>query len=320
MEAYNLKIVFKQNSDRSNPLCFPVRANVALTKTSGCFDRRKVASCDDSLCVPLGCHHIISFSQLREYWNAHLDAGHLEYSCKFLSSMGRSLGEYNIKDADVLKEAKECCEILQSRKVIHKDSAPSLHEKDSFVEVFGYMPGNIFIGPSGSRVPYCRVDDPENKFEKDAWVITGDNAFKMLFELDMLIKEYLYEPSAPLASRIGNGLVSVSQRTDYYKLKPECWLYKKGHFRILVPASETPVGAGSVSIAQGKRLKGSRGKGKRDALSDMRLSFGQSISSDSSASSSPSGSSAASSPHSPQLSATSKKRISSKGAFGRTYE
>ena len=258
MDAYNLKF-FAKTADRVNPLSFPGRADTSLSRTSSFLERGRERACDYSggpLCVPLGCHHIVPFSQLMMYWDTHIDEGHLEYSHKFLQCFARSLGSYSVKRTEFSDDAKTFCKLLLNKNIVHDDKACSPQEKDLFADMFAYILGNVFIGPLAENSPYCRVDDPGNNFENNAWVMTGNSSFSALFELNRMITEYLRLPGKGLASRIATALTNLVRQSEPYKLNPECWIYKQKHFRIRV--AEKTESDWAITPRTGKKRKEQR--------------------------------------------------------------
>ncbi|WP_281647787.1 hypothetical protein [Parendozoicomonas sp. Alg238-R29] len=168
------------------------------------------------------------------YWNKHIEEGHLQSSKKFLTQFCRSLSEYNVKRADEVEGAREFCELLIRKRVRHDESCEQPPSFDAFITLYGYIPGNIFIGPTGANVPFCRSDDPGNRFEENAWVVTGFGPYKFLFDLDNMITGYVQRPSTELSARISNALTTLVQVKDPYRLNPKDWLLKKGNFSINV--------------------------------------------------------------------------------------
>ncbi|CAM3735284.1 hypothetical protein [Parendozoicomonas haliclonae] len=223
---------------RSNPIASPYRADMTLcciTDFGG--RRRKVSGCcysDGEQQIELSCHHVVPNSRLQAYWNAHLANGHLECSRKFLDQMWRCIGDYSVRHHGSTVDASRLVQRLVQERIEFDQDGLVPDGLDAFGELFSYMPGNMFMGPSASSRCCRRGDDPLCEFEKNAWVVIGYQPYRILWDLNETIQDYLITPTAERASTISNLLTIVVQKREPYAMDRHHWLLKRRTYRLKV--------------------------------------------------------------------------------------
>ncbi len=132
-----------------------------------------------------------------------------------------------------IQHVRELCAEISDGRVVH-DSRSDRHDGwDSFCQVYAWLPGNLFIGPRD------RVDDPGEKFEKDAGPIFSSAGrvaplfvaplFESLSFISEKISRYLNPASRQpqLAKEAYGQLAKVARRARYINFKECHWKWEK---------------------------------------------------------------------------------------------
>jgi hypothetical protein len=178
----------------------------------------------NSFPVEMTRHHIIPYNQLRRFWNRMVQEGHLTNSAAPLfSSIENLLNQHVLLTNFTLNEAdrQQVIQLLQDirqRRVTHDANGRSPNGWDSLQQVYAWMPGNLFIGPSGN----FRTDDPGEEFEGNAGVVVP-HGFEAFQTANNQITQYESNHAAQLAQRIANTLNNINSRNQPFDLNSDNW-------------------------------------------------------------------------------------------------
>jgi hypothetical protein len=169
-------------------------------------------------------HHIVPFNQLKSLWNKMVEKENLTNSARSLIRSITDLLEQNPPEGGInldvtdKEQVKKLLEDIRSGGVKHDPNKPTADGWDSLQQVYAWLPGNLFIGPS------VRSDDPEEKFESNAGVVVG-NSFKTWEDTDSLITKYIENPSTGNAQAAANQLSKIIDiRNEPFPLNKSNWV------------------------------------------------------------------------------------------------
>ena len=89
---------------------------------------------------------------------------------------------------------------------------------DNFAQLYAWIPGNLFIGPSN------RADDPGEDFDTPALVVVGSPTYNRLQTVDNAITSYVNSGNGQDAARATVNLNQVARRQTYDDLNPQDWV------------------------------------------------------------------------------------------------
>jgi hypothetical protein len=189
--------------------------------------------------VDMTRHHIIPDSLLRRFWNQMLDSGDLSQARGLLTTIADNLGQYRmIMNPADLNQVRTLLQDIASGAIRHSPDARRHDAIDSLATVYEWMPGNLFIGPTGGgdvddrpgRPPtgeYRREDDPGDGFETNARVVVGERAFRSLEDANRDMATYIRDGgrNRGLIVRATLALADAARRNNVYPVNPDNWLF-----------------------------------------------------------------------------------------------
>jgi hypothetical protein len=89
---------------------------------------------------------------------------------------------------------------------------------DSLTELYAWMPGNLFIGPSN------RADDPGSNFDTPALPVVGGNNYNELLAADSAIERYVNSNSPRDAQVATISLSRIARHQTLYDLNALDWV------------------------------------------------------------------------------------------------
>lgn len=216
---YNLEMPERPNSPY-NPLG---AYNTALTERSDLSDANHP--------VNMTRHHIIPDNRLRDFWNRMLRDGHFNAANALLSVFESNLGQYQMNLAQI-NELRELLQGLQDGSIRHNSEAVRPEAFDDLAALYEWMPGNLFIGPTGGGGQYQRTDDPGSDFEENAGAVIGNRDFRVRQDANAAIEAYLGSGDRSAAQRAIIGLAAMARRNSPYDVNPTGWIFKSGKYHL----------------------------------------------------------------------------------------
>lgn len=172
-------------------------------------------------------HHIVPFNQLRSLWNGMAERQYLTKSITPLrNSMDTLLSAPTNPNGIQLTqiEKNQVIQLLNdilSKKIEHDPNAQGSPDGwDSFQQVYTWIPGNLFIGPS------VRSDDPGEGFENNASVVVNNTTkWNKLQNTNTSITTFNGNPTAGNAqTAVNNYSAIISQQNEPYPLNSSNWV------------------------------------------------------------------------------------------------
>lgn len=147
--------------------------------------------------VRMDNNHVVSKSGekgLIALWNTTLTADAVGASKQYLTAIDQQVDKFGttLGSAD-RKFVQELARAINNRSVVHKPGSTARPQGwDPFVQVFVWIPGNLFIGPM------ARVDAPKgDAFDTSARFIIAADQYSKLQNADTLIRKYLTDSRKP---------------------------------------------------------------------------------------------------------------------------
>ncbi|XP_065204911.1 uncharacterized protein LOC135834860 [Planococcus citri] len=193
--------------------------------------------------VPAARHHIIPRNRIREFYNKAVAENQMKNLRLFLTDYKKQFKQLYAESCGKYKEAIESIEELVdgliAGTVVHKDKSPRPKNYSFFVALYTWLPGNLFEGPDTGYRAY----DPNEEFEYKSERIIGEDDFKLRFEINKEMKEYISQGKADfgkvdanlqrmLTTRKGHPIAEL----DAYPFNKDDWIaaHKKGKYKIKV--------------------------------------------------------------------------------------
>ncbi|NET00773.1 MAG: hypothetical protein F6K62_21770 [Sphaerospermopsis sp. SIO1G2] len=181
-------------------------------------------------------HHIVPFNQLTTLWDGMADRGFLSNSIKPLRDSINSLlsssnppNGINLNSADRTQIIQLLDDIL-AKKIVHdRNSTFTPPGLDSFRQVYSWIPGNLFIGPSN------RSDDPGEGFETNASIVVNNTTnWNKLTNTNTSITTFNNNPTAGNAQTATNNYSAIiTKRNEPYPLNANNWVRgNDGRYRL----------------------------------------------------------------------------------------
>lgn len=200
--------------------------------------------------VSMTRHHVIPVQALRSFWNNAIELGQFQVLRKtIMEKIFESYERYPIVANERRTELRASMTILENLvmserggAIVHDRSAPAVdiggrYNTNSmvgtFVQVYYWMPGNLFVGPNDRHRP----DKADDRFEGKSMAAVGETTFTKLETAYKLMSQF--NEYANTARERGGGpdlgeagimarsaaiqLGKVAEITGYAELKPACW-------------------------------------------------------------------------------------------------
>jgi hypothetical protein len=210
--AGQYKIAFS-NDRPSQPYANLDNYNTALTKSGSGLD------------YPIGVsrHHIIPYNTIRDFFNLLWQSqSRTALAGKYFTMLGNHIPDYakiGGGNAAAAEQASTFAKRLGSG-YVKPGGATTAPGTDDFLEYVAWMPGNLFIGPSGQ----FRTDDPGENFETNAKYIIGQKRFDTLVAIRDAMVAYQANPTDARVTEIAKNLESVAQITRVQPLVSTDWV------------------------------------------------------------------------------------------------
>lgn len=203
------------------------------------FDK-KLKEQGDKHPVPMARHHIIPYNTLRDFYNKTVDNKKVKLVETALKGWVNKVSDNEDFNGSVSCEnAKKLIGAVSSGKVNHSDSVKENRPEgyDDFRVSYAWMPGNLFIGPEGSK----RRDDPGEGFEEKSKYIIGDIKFKLLKRIYENMNGYSRDVNFVDINKLNTISSDIKTLSGKYgrihKLDGEQWEGVKGNYQIRNPSS-----------------------------------------------------------------------------------
>lgn len=182
-------------------------ANESLTQTS---DQQ-----GPDFPVGLTRHHVIPWNALRSFWNQVIENGHASSLFgvnRLVTQAMQNIDSYNIDGWQVIgrSAAQRCLRNLGM--VTHNPTALMPDGWPDFMELYAWLPGNLFIGPK----PELRLDDPGENFEKSAQRAVGPK-FNRLLLAQNAIEAYTLSRTERGAFEASKALSRIAEILDVHE-------------------------------------------------------------------------------------------------------
>ena len=177
-------------------------------------------------------HHIIPDTRLRDLWNRALEADHLPIAAaQLLQTIAQNLEQYPItlNPADI-HQLRDLLLSIRSGAIRHNPARSRPDGFDNLAAVYGYLPGNLFIGPRGGGGQYQRTDDPGNAFEENANTIVGADIPHR--EANSAIENYVSSSTEENAERAFDALSIIAGRSAPYPLNSYDWIFAHEKYKL----------------------------------------------------------------------------------------
>ncbi|MBD0670222.1 hypothetical protein BU198_05725 [Streptomyces sp. CBMA156] len=185
-------------------------------------------------------HHVTPYNQLKALWNANLKDPAVARS--LLLAIDTNIGLYTDRSDSARKDdqrVRTFCAELANGQFTHNPGGDRHTGWDSFWEVYSWLPGNLFIGPT------TRADDPEENFEKDAEPIFSsahgvDPRYGLLSLVNKKITEHLGSKTCRSAEEAYGMLAEVATQARYVDYQGSHWTWEtdKAELRRLKPGAK----------------------------------------------------------------------------------
>lgn len=143
--------------------------------------------------VALARHHLVPWAQLRTFWNKTVDHG-ITYPCNkcLFAYMEKAVSRSTFEPFRTAATKSDVGGVFQN---LAQGRIPSTTDFNTFLNVYTYWPGNIFIGPES------RADDPGDSFEAKACDVSSKptanpTRYSRARDLNAAINTYVNNPNA----------------------------------------------------------------------------------------------------------------------------
>lgn len=195
--------------------------------------------------VQLDRHHVIPNELLTRFYNTVIDRAEISRLSGFLNVFANNLAYYGgpggagatctFRNEQDNHHTSVVLTGMGNGEIVHNvvPGAPMGDVLDTFRQFFAYMPGNLFIGPTGA----VRSDDPHSSFEENAGAIIGPNRLHQLQNIYNDMQTYINsspsgeEAQAALA-RLSDSLARVAARRSITQLNADDWVFENGRYHI----------------------------------------------------------------------------------------
>jgi hypothetical protein len=192
--------------------------------------------------VPVMRHHIIPDSLLRRFWNRLVDTGDISNPVVrdgFLQAIQTMVRQGAYDMTLPIADREHVVTLLEAlRFPASYETNPDFdvaNARDSFAQVFEWLPGNLFIGPMGGGGNWQRTDDPGDFFEVNAGTIVNSalndaNAFALWSQAFDQITTYTNYagPADTESAALGpasRALADIARRRSApFDLNPDNWV------------------------------------------------------------------------------------------------
>ncbi|WP_347169228.1 hypothetical protein AAHI06_18730 [Pseudomonas salmasensis] len=201
--------------------------------------------------VQLDRHHVIPNELLTRFYNTVIDRAEISRLSGFLTVFANNLAYYGgpggagasctFRNEQDNHHTSVVLAGMANGGVVHNvvPGAPMEDLLDTFRQFFAYMPGNLFIGPTGA----VRSDDPHSSFEENAGTIIGPNRLHQLQNIYNDMHTYLNSPPSSeeaqaALGRLSERLARVAARRSITQLNADDWVFENGRYHIKVQSLE----------------------------------------------------------------------------------
>ncbi|KAA5831777.1 hypothetical protein ABT337_01220 [Saccharopolyspora hirsuta] len=173
--------------------------------------------------VPMTRHHIVPYVVLKNYWNMLLDQRRFGDLRLVLREMARMLFRYRLTfDAAERRGVAALAEGITAE--THDPDAQGTPQfYDGLMQVYFWLPGNLFIGPRS------RSDDPGPGFDAAARGL-GLPFYGELLRVYENMASYTANPSS--GNRVNSALCRVVKRQNFAPVDSKRWTVSNGKYRI----------------------------------------------------------------------------------------
>lgn len=184
--------------------------------------------------VEVARHHIIPFSTIRKFYNLVAERNRLRQINGFLNTYSGNLFLYASSNGvncgslgfDILDAGN--VGLAQANGTLTAGGNNNVLGFDTFEQFYSWLPGNLFVGPSGS----FRSDDPGDGFESNSHVVVGAEHFAILSRINRNMELYISEHDDSLLGAISADLSKIANRKRIYDLNPDDWELVHGKYRL----------------------------------------------------------------------------------------
>lgn len=188
--------------------------------------------------VEMTRHHIIPYNRLRDFWNTMLDRGDfIPVAKRLLTTLESNVEDYqmNIKPTE-LNQVRGLLRKIVDGQIRHDRGSDKRPDGfDGLAQIYGWLPGNLFIGPKAGSEDYNRApqDDPGSNFESKADIVTGNRDFQKLERANKAIEQYLSNRNESTARRAISALLEIAAgRKRVYPLDSDNWRIRHKKYRL----------------------------------------------------------------------------------------
>ena len=167
--------------------------------------------------VGLTRHHVIPWNMLRSFWNTLIEQGHssvLFGNNRLVSRVAENIDSYIIEEWQPIgRTAAQRC-LRNLGRMTHNPRSLIADGWQDFMELYAWLPGNLFIGP----IPELRLDDPGERFESRAERAVNPK-FNRLLIANNFIESYTHSPTESLALEASKALSRIAEILEVHAFR-----------------------------------------------------------------------------------------------------